>query len=553
MLTQLNISNYTITERIDLNFDRGMTVITGETGAGKSITLNGLGLALGDRADSKAVGPHADRAEIYAGFDISVNSAAQAWFDERDMPRSEELMLRRVIYADGKSRAYINGKPATLNDIKSLGTTLIDIHGQHDHQSLLKRDNQRLLLDAYANTEALARQVTDQVHQCRQLERTIDTLKNQDEAQTARLQLLRYQVEELEQVNPAPDELKQLEHEQRALATASDNLTASHQALRLCRDDQHGASTILQQAAKALEQLAEHDGGLTEVWQLLDSARIQVEEAEQSLQAHIDAVEVNPARLEQVEKRLSSIYQIARKHRVQADELPALWRSLGDELANLDGGEEKITQLESQLETLAIKRDQLAAKLSQRRRKAATHLCDEVNQLLGQLSMPHCHFQIAQTPLAEIGPHGSEHIEFVSCNNPGQAAQPISKIASGGELSRIGLAIQVATSHTSGTPTLIFDEVDTGIGGGVAEIVGNLLSQLGQGCQVFCITHLAQVACKGDHHFVVAKQASEHCILSEINQLKNEDKITEIARMLGGIAITEQTLAHAAEMLSIQH
>ncbi len=551
MLTHLSISNYAIADQIDLDFDQGMSVITGETGAGKSITLDALGLALGDRADSKAVKKGAEKAEIYAGFDISDNLPAQAWLQQRDAIQGNELLLRRVIYADGKSRAYINGKPATLQDLKTLGGSLIDIHGQHDHQSLLKRDTQRKLLDEYAGSSELCDMLATGVREKRQLQQQIDNMRNQGQEHSARIQLLRYQIEELEKIGHG--DIKQLETEQKTLANAESILASSHQALQLCGADDNGASHSVGQACRLLQHLPERSEALEEALQLLQNAHIQLEEAEQSLQRHVSSFEVDPLRLQEVEQGLSQIYQIARKHRIQPTELPQLAERLQQELDSLDGSDEKLEQLEQQLADLDRELQKQAAVLSRKRGTAATRLAKAVNTLLKNLCMQHCRFEVQLLALEEISTCGMEAPELQVSTNPEQEPQPLGKVASGGELSRIGLAIQVATTATNNRPTLVFDEVDAGIGGGVAEVVGTLLRQLGEKCQVLCVTHLAQVACQGHHHFVVAKQARRKSISTDVLRLQPDDKVAEIARMLGGIAITDQTRAHAREMLATRH
>lgn len=549
MLSHLSISNYAIADHLELEFDGGMTVITGETGAGKSITLDAIGLAMGDRADSKAVRAGADKAEIFAGFDISANKPASHWLEERELHHGEELLLRRVIFADGKSRAYINGKPATAQDLKSLGACLVDIHGQHDHQSLLKKDAQRQLLDNYAGCQDAVSALGQQVKTARKLAASIEEAQNRNQEKTARVQLLSYQVEELEQLGLCEGEVEQLEAEQTSLANAESILAASHQALQLTQSEDQGAGSALSQAVRLLEQMPQRSDSLTEALELMHSAHIQLEEAAHAISHHIDSFEVNPLRLQEVEQRLGVIYDIARKHQVKPAELPALAHSLNEELAALDPADEKLKAMTEELADLQKFIDKSAASLRNKRQKAAKKLATAVNKLLKQLCMENCQFELALTPLEETGLYGSETIEILVSTNPGQPAQPVSKIASGGELSRIGLAIQVATTDTTSIPTLIFDEVDAGIGGAVAEVVGNLLRQLGDRCQVFCVTHLAQVACKGHHHYIVSKQANKKSTATQVDRLNENDKVSEIARMLGGIAITDQTLAHAEEML----
>ncbi len=553
MLTHLSISNYAIAKQLDLNFGRGMTVITGETGAGKSITLDALGLTLGDRSDSNSVGVHGDSAEIHAGFDIEDNAEITQWLQERDLAHNHELLLRRVIFRDGKSRAYINGRPATLQDLKMLGAHLVEIHGQHDHQSLLKRDNQRKLLDTFAKAQELSGGVAAKMRQYRKLEQQLRASTSQSMEQTARAQLLRYQVDELALLALAPGELAELEHTQVRLAQTEEALASNQRAMELCCGDDNGASISLHRAIKVLEQVAAPGQALNSALQLLYNARIQLEEAEVSLKEHADSLEFDDQQLQQIEARLSQAYQIARKHRVQPSDLPALTARLQAELASIDGGDDMRAALEVELKKTRAQALQMAQELTTHRRSAAAALSEAVNSLLSSLRMQHCRFQVALLPLEEPSHCGLEEIEFRISTDAGREPQPLGRIASGGELSRVGLAIQVATTDSRRTPTMIFDEVDAGIGGGVAEVVGNLLRELGKNCQVICITHLAQVACKGHHHFVVAKHHAPKQTSATINSLDENEKVAEIARMLGGIAITEQTRAHAREMLATQH
>lgn len=553
MLNHLSICNYAIARQLELNFARGMTVITGETGAGKSITLDALGLTLGDRSDSNAVGVYGDRAEIHAGFDIEDNAEAAKWLQERDLAHHHELLLRRVIFRDGRSRAYINGHPATLQDLRALGAHLVEIHGQHDHQSLLKRENQRKLLDAYARAQELSAGVAAKMRQYRKLEQQLHALNSQSAEQTARAQLLRYQVDELTLLALQAGELEELEQTQARLATAEEALASSHRAMELCCSDDNGASVSLHRAIKVLEQVAVSGRALESALQFLYNAQIQVEEAEASLKEHADSLEFDDQQLQEIEARLSQAYQIARKHRIQPGELPELAASLQAELAGIDGGDGARAALATELERTREQALQMAQELSTRRQSAATALSEAVNALLASLHMQHCTFQAALLPVDEPGPCGLEDVEFRICTNAGRKPLPLGRIASGGELSRIGLAIQVATTDSRKTPTMIFDEVDAGIGGGVAEVIGNQLRALGEHCQVICITHLAQVACKGHHHFVVTKRHATEHTSTTISNLDENEKVAEIARMLGGIAITEQTRAHAREMLTTQH
>ena len=579
MLVHLHVENYAIADCIDVEFKRGMSVITGETGAGKSILLDALGLALGDRADASAVRHGSERADIHATFDLSgadaidgagrpALKAARQWLAERDLLAGDECLLRRVITAEGRSRGYINGHPVPQQDLKAIGEFLLELHSQHAHQSLLKRHHQRELLDAFAGSGAQADQCATLARRhADKLARLNELSEHRDEAD-ARLQLLRYQVEELEQLGLGDGELEQLEREQQQLANGEQILRNSQQALALCREGEINAITVLHQALRALEELDGKQPALQEAEQLLGSALIQVEEASSELQRHVDGFELDPERLAEVERRLSAIYDTARKHRVPPRELPALQADLQRELDAASGSDHDIDALQAELALLAADYRQVAAELSTKRRQAAQKLQKQVEKQLQALAMGGCRFSVALNPRnsdadgsAQLHPHGSEEIELLVSTNPGTPPQPRGRIAAGGELSRISLAIQVVTAQTTATPTLIFDEVDVGIGGATAEVVGNLLRELGSRGQVICVTHQPQVASKGHHHFSVAKDLAKSAGKSSVKQsvrvalqqLDGEAKIEELARMLGGIQITEQSRAHAREMLNPVH
>ena len=565
MLVHLSINNYAIADHVEAEFASGMTVVTGETGAGKSILLDALGLTLGDRADASVVRNGAERAEIHASFDIANIPSARAWLEARDLLAGDECLLRRTITREGRSRGSINGQPATLQDLKSLGELLIDIHSQHEHQSLLKKNHQRDLLDAFAGAGDEAARVRQLAAQYGDVSARLAQLTEHRDEQTARVQLLSYQVEELDELNLQDDELQKLEHEQHQLANGEHILRNSQQALGLCREGEINVISILHQALKSLESLDSKQGPLAEAEQMLNSALIQVEEASRELQHHVDAFELDPERLAEVEARLDTIYDIARKHRVQPQQLTALHAQLRDELQRVAGGDENIDKLQQDLQSLRNDYRNAATALSKRRQQAATKLQKQVEKQLQSLAMNGCKFAVALSLRTDTSrnngarnddtphPHGNEDIEFLISTNPGQAPQALNRIASGGELSRISLAIQVITAQTSAIPTLVFDEVDVGIGGATAEVVGNLLRELGSRGQVLCVTHQPQVASKGHHHYVVAKTSSKNSVRTELVPLSGEHKIEEIARMLGGISITEQSRAHAKEMLSITH
>lgn len=552
MLTQLTVSNYAIAERVELQFNKGMTALTGETGAGKSIVLDALGLAMGGRADAGAVRHGAKRADITATFDVSDIPEAVEWLDQHELDDDNDCILRRAISKDGRSRAYINGQPCPLAHLKELGGLLMDIHSQHQHQSLLRKETHRKLLDEFAGIETLTadtRAAWKAWHQTRQ--RLTERQQNADEAE-ARLQLLRYQVEELDRLALEDGEQEALEQEQAQLSQADSVLHSSHQAALLCTEEETSASDLIRQALQQLEQLPVEVPALADTIQMLNEAQIQVSEAGDNLRRFVEDYEADPARLAEVEERLSAIYQMARKHRITPEELPELHERLSNELAELDGGEGSLEQLEAELEKQRASFDELAGQLTEARQKAAVELDQRIAEELAQLSMPSVQFvtHLNRNSDEQPAPHGMEDIEFLVSANPGQPARSLAKVASGGELSRISLAIQVVVAQTSTTPTLVFDEVDVGIGGGTAEVVGKLLRSLGSNGQVLCVTHLPQVAAQCHQHLFVSKFTEKDATFSKIEALDDKGRISEVARMLGGVDMTEQTIAHAREMFS---
>jgi DNA repair protein RecN (Recombination protein N) len=554
MLTHLSIQNFTLVDKLDLDLKPGMTVITGETGAGKSIVLGALGQTLGDRADGQRVRNGAQRADISASFDISKIKSANKWLQEHDLQLDDtpgECLLRRVINTEGKSRSYINGQPVTLQQLRTLGEMLIDIHSQHEHQSLLLKDTHRRLLDEFAGQSELAQQVRQAFREWQSRLEHYTQLRDNLAEVSARYQLLSYQVQELEQLGLQVDEIEQLESEQRTLANAEEILRGSQQLAAICNDDDQGLSVSLHRALHILRDMPEKPRSLQEAEQLLISAQIQVEEAQREIDHHIDGFSLDPERLLVVEARLSVIYDIARKHRIHPEQLPELIARLSEELEQLQGGDARLDILAQQVADAERQFRELAQGLSAQRQKAGVKLAKQVNAQLQALAMENARVLVSLIPLVEKpGVHGLEEVEFLISTNPGQPPRPLGKVASGGELSRISLAIQVITAQTSATPTLVFDEVDVGIGGATADVVGSLLRQLGEKGQVICVTHLAQVASKGHQHLQVSKTASKTSAESTLVTLEGEAKVEEIARMLGGAKVTAQSLAHAREILN---
>nr|MBF0683383.1 DNA repair protein RecN [Pseudomonas sp.] len=553
MLVHLSVHNYAIVEHLDLELQRGMSVISGETGAGKSIMLDALGLALGDRADSSVVRVGADKADILASFDLEDIPDARAWLAERDLDNDGPCIMRRVITAEGRSRGYINGTPCPQGDLKALGGLLIDIHGQHEHQSLLKADTHRRLLDEYSGSQELARQVQLAAQRWRQTRQTLERLSNTSEDQRARHQLLSYQLEELEALSLDEGELEQLEQEHKNLANSEQLLDTCRQVLDMCSESDAG--NVLSALTASLQRLTgvqNQPGALGEAVELLASAQIQVEEAVGELNRFMDHFDSDPQRQQALEERLDSIYTLARKHRVQPAELPALQQRLLEELEGLNADDEALERLGEELNAYARHYQEKALELSGIRQRAAEALAAAVESEIQRLGMPGGQFSVTLKPNAEGEhlPHGLEQVEFLVSANPGQPLRPLAKVASGGELSRISLAIQVITALTSRVPTLVFDEVDVGIGGPTAEVVGQLLRRLGERGQVLTVTHLPQVAAQGHHHLFVHKARGNDETHTAVAALQGSERVEEIARMLGGVDLTEQALAHAQQMIS---
>ncbi|EPJ78177.1 MULTISPECIES: DNA repair protein RecN [Pseudomonas] len=552
MLVHLSVHNYAIVEHLDLELDRGMSVITGETGAGKSIMLDALGLTLGDRADSGVVRPGADKADILATFDLADIPEASVWLQERDLDNDGPCILRRVITAEGRSRSYINGTPCPQGDLKALGELLIDIHSQHEHQSLLKAETHRRLLDEYAGATELARQVQLAAQRWRQTRQELDRLSNSGDEQRSRHQLLSYQLEELESLSLGENELEQLEQEHKNLTNAESLLSICRQVVEQCSENDSG--NVLNALTASLHRLSsvnDSPTALSEATNLLSSAQIQVEEAVGELNRFLDHFDADPARLQQLEERLDAIYTLARKHRIQPTEVATLQQKLLDEIETLNANDEAIERLEHELAAFARHYKERARELSDLRHRSAPTLAHAVEQEIQRLGMPGGRFNIELRVNSEkeLLPNGLELVEFLVSANPGQPLKALAKVASGGELSRISLAIQVITAQTSRVPTLVFDEVDVGIGGPTAEIVGQLLRRLGDRGQVMTVTHLPQVAAQGHQHLFVHKVRDSDVTRTAVSKLSKTERIEEVARMLGGIDLTKESLAHARKMV----
>ena len=549
MLTHLSVQNFATVDSLELEPGTGLTVVTGETGAGKSIIIDALGLALGERADSAVVRADAERAEVQAMFDLRQLPAARAWLAERELDDGDDCMLRRTVRADGRSRAWINGSPMPVQAVRELGEMLISIHSQHEHQALLRRDVHRSLLDSYAAAGELAAAVREHWRTWQAARRTLDESLAQAREQHEREELLRFQMEELDALALGEDELATLEAEQKRLGHADTLIRLCQQSLSLLFEQEEG--TVNDQLGQALNWLgdASHDDpALGSVFSAVESARLQVEAAADDLRHYLDRLEIDPERLVQVEERLSLAYSLARKHRVRPEELYQRHQQLREEAHTLAHYDEHLAALEAAEKAAHDAYDTAARALGERRRSKAGELGNGVIQHLAALGMRGARLEVSLTPCAP-GPDGLETTEFLFTANPGQPLRPLAKVASGGELSRVSLAIQVICARVLTVPTLVFDEVDVGVGGAVAEIVGRLLRELGEHAQVLCITHQPQVAAQGRVHWHVLKKQSKTTTRTRIQILDTTDRTNELARMLGGLEMTDSTLAHAREML----
>lgn len=554
MLTSIEIRNFAVVEHAVLPLEHGMTALTGETGAGKSILVDALGLALGDRADSNVIRQEAERAEISLTVEINQLPGAHNWLERHDLDDEGLCIIRRVITREGRSRGYINGRASTMQSLKELGEMLVDIHGQHAHQSLLQRDVQRSLLDEHAGLSGHLSRLSDLYTLWKDKTEHLQQLQSDTSSRLQRLDMLRYQVQELTELNLQQNEWDELNTEHHRLAHASELQQSTQQALNLLYEmDQGSVQQNLEILTTELSRHSELDAGLKPALDLLNDAVIQVNEAVNELRHYSDQLEMDPSRLQWLDQRLGLIHELARKHRVEPEQLLQTQQELMAELDEIDHSDATQARLEQEISELESEYDTLALETGQRRREAGTVFSQAVTNELHQLGMPDAIFEIA---IDEIDPyrrtaHGTQSIEFRVCANPGQALQAISRVASGGELSRISLAIQVIAADNTHIPTLIYDEVDSGIGGAVAEVVGRRLRQLGKSRQVLCVTHLPQVASMAHHHLQVSKSSKNKQTYTQIHPLDRDHRVDEIARMLGGMEITAQSRAHAKEMIAL--
>lgn len=549
MLQELTIQNLALIEKLTLPFKAGFTTLTGETGAGKSILLDALGLSLGERADSTLVRYGTERADITANFDIRDVEPAQAWLKENELDDDGHCLLRRTVTNEGRSKAYINGLPVAVGQLKALGNLLIDIHGQHEHQTLLQTNKQLELLDAYAQHPELVENSRKNYQAWSKLSQKLNLLMSEQSERQSKVELLEFQLKEFNKIAPQVDEFEALSEEQNILSHANEIQKANLNAYDLI-DGEDGVTERLTRAISELEEVAAFQPQLANTLAQLNSVLIDAQEIATDCQHLGNQIELDPERLQSVDSRLSDLFGLAKKYHISPEELAQKYQQIQSELDLITSDSESLDSLKSQMDVAwktFIKAGQL---LSASRQKSAEKLGKTVTQSMQELGMPNGQFQIDVSALEKPQATGLDKTEFLVTANKGQPLQPLAKVASGGELSRISLAIQVASAEVASLPTLIFDEVDVGIGGGIAEGVGQKMQTLGLHRQVLSITHLAQVAAHGNQHYHISKSTQNDLTFTQVNELTTAERIEELARMLGGMKITEQTRKHAEEMLA---
>jgi DNA repair protein RecN (Recombination protein N) len=555
MLQTISLRDFVIVDQLELDFASGFTVLTGETGAGKSILLDALGLVLGERADSSQIREGSNRAEISATFRVESELVASfgQWLDEQGFPSEDEgqtLLLKRTVESNGRSRAFINGSVATLTQLREAGDQLVDIHGQHAHQLLLKSGAQRELLDRHAGLLPLASDVAQAYKTLSDSRRRLAQAENAGQDIERERERLEWQLEELTELSPQEGEWTLIQSEHARLANGAKLIGGCQEAIQILSETDNSLESSLSKVCGNISALAEHDAALKDVSESLESAHIQLDEAIHGLNRYLQKIDLDPARLEQVEERMQALHGAAKKYRADVDALPQLLLETTDRLDALTASQ-NIEALRDKVKEEEVAYLKLAKQLSEKRKKAAIDLGNQVTNAMQDLSMAGGRLEIALSPLQEGGSHGLEQVEFLVAGHAGSTPRSLAKVASGGELARISLAISVITSKASFTPTLIFDEVDAGIGGAVAETVGKLLHQLGQSHQILCVTHLPQVAAQGNHHLKVSKSQTGDKTVSQVQTLGRSERVEEIARMLGGATITDTTRRHARELLEL--
>lgn len=552
MLAQLTISDFAIVRKLEIDFQTGMTTITGETGAGKSIAIDALGLCLGNRCEAAMVRHGAQRADVCARFSLKDAPAARLWLETNQLDDDQECLLRRVINNDGRSRGFINGTAVPLSQLRELGQLLIQIHGQNDHQLLLKPDQQKALLDGFINQMCLLNAMREAWHNWHNSRSQLLRLQQQQIELQAQYQLLQYQLKELDEFAPQIGEYEQNDIEYKRLANSGQLLTLSQETLHLLVDgDQQTVSQILNNVKQHIETLVSIDPQLSNLLTMLDDASIQISEASDELRHYVDQMEIDPSRMSELEQRLSRQLTLARKHHIRPEELPALYQQLSEDYQKLASQDDDIAELQSAVDQYHAHALEIAKQLHESRSQYAKELSDKITDSIHNLSMEQGQFKIDVTwQPDQLSEDGADKVNFYVSTNVGQPLHALHKVASGGELSRIALAIQVITARKMDTPALIFDEIDTGISGPTAAIVGKLLRELGESTQVMCVTHLPQVAGCGHHHFFVSKQTQDNSTETQMILLDKSARIQELARLLGGKEITKHTLANAKELLT---
>ena len=556
MLSHISLQNFAIIDQLDLELHSGMTALTGETGAGKSILIDAISLVLGDRADSGVVRHGADKAEINLSVDISDTPSAKEWLIEQELcgekgsEDEDQCILRRVISSAGKSRAWINGSPCNLGMLRQLGEQLVDIHGQHEHQSLMKKDLQRKMLDDYADNLKLLNATQSKFNDWKSLNDKLEDLRNLSSDHQAKVDLLRFQTQELDELNLVENEAEELDEEHTRLANAGALLETTSLNVRQLYDNDQSIYSSLSEVLSTLESNSDLDSKLQEPFEILQNSQIQIQEASDLLRRYQESVGLDPERLSWVSQRISTLHELSRKHQTTPTELYEKWQLLSSELSRLNSDEYDIDALEAKLTTKELEYREAAEKLSKARMKASTVLSQGVTKSMQELGMDGGVFSIDITSKSNFTAQGLDNIEFQVSANPGQPLKSLMKVASGGELSRISLAIQMIAAQRLTLPALIFDEVDSGIGGGIAEVVGQQLRQLGHARQVLCVTHLPQVASQAHNHYKVTKIKKSETTSTGMLVLDKEQRIEEIARMMGGVEITQSTLNLAEEMLA---
>ena len=556
LLAHLSIRDFTIVDRVELDLDQGLTALTGETGAGKSILVDALVLALGARASPDVVRPGQERAEITAVFDLTSAPELSDRLRTFELQTDDgECIVRRVVNVEGRSRAFVNGRPVPNQTLRELTQGVVEVHGQHAHHSLLRPERQRELLDEIGGYRKELEAVGKAHRQLRTLEQERHSLLAQFEERETRLDYLRYQLEELQGLGLAHGESATLETEQRRLVNAQEILESCARLIGILGEQEGSdALSLVRDAVACSQHLSRYESAFEEISRCLNNALIELEEAARSVRGLSDGLEVSPDRLAVVEARLTALHDLARKHRIPMAELPARKDELAREVERLSTVESELSALDRQMKEVANAYDEAADQLHQAREAICPAVTDAVNALLTDLGMAGARFTISLEPTAEAtrGEHGADRVEFLVCTNAGYEPAPLRRIASGGELSRISLALQVAGARQIGAGTLIFDEVDVGIGGGVAERVGRRLAEVGKSRQVLCITHLPQVAAQATHHLRVRKREADNGSLTALDVIGGKERVEEIARMRGGGEVTDRTLAHAREMLAVE-